>query len=286
MDMPSWYSIMATLPGCDTFDRQGLLKYVTGHTHCNHPLDRGGRKIQNPAEHPTGFMTAGFGMSDCQEFGMPILDTTENLLRLWYFDTASVHKKDMVVDCVSTVGWRQCTHLARLWMKQPLPAPRIRVTAESPFQHSASSQQSAEPFAGDSGWSSAEEAFAGAFADNKDDEFRWIQGQEDRPVVPAPMPPPTAPPQDPSRLVVFDGALGPAQPYLLPTTPAPTKTTTTITQTTTSMTTTTITTTTITTTSRTTTTKTSGGNADPFALQSLKNGFKHVAMLPLWNGLR
>jgi hypothetical protein len=112
MAMPLWYTEMATLPGCKEFDSRGMLKFVMGHTHCNDPHPHG--KVG------TGFRVAGFGMEGCGNYGMPMVDTTENRVRFWYFDTSSDEKYSAVIKCVTTKGWRQCSDLATLWLDQAI----------------------------------------------------------------------------------------------------------------------------------------------------------------------
>lgn len=114
MDLPSWYFQMSQVPGCREFALKGMLKFVMGHTHCN-----------NPHPHPdtnitTGFRVAGFGMGGCGNFGIPVLDTTEARVRLWYFDTSANDKYINVINCVLHQGWRACTNLATLWLDQPI----------------------------------------------------------------------------------------------------------------------------------------------------------------------
>ena len=112
---PGMYEHVKDLPGCDAFDRKGMLKFIMGHTHCN-------------AVHPhghvdTGFMVAGMGMEGCGNYGVPVLDTTGGNVTFWYFsvvDEDGTDTYEAVHDCVSTRGWRQCTHLAVKWLEQPL----------------------------------------------------------------------------------------------------------------------------------------------------------------------
>jgi len=112
MAMPEWYSEMAQVAGCSEFAKRGMLKFVMGHTHCNDPHPRG--------KDGAGFRVAGFGMEGCGNYGMPIIDTTEDLVRVWYFDTSTADLVDKVVACVSQNGWRSCTSLAKLWLSQPI----------------------------------------------------------------------------------------------------------------------------------------------------------------------
>lgn len=129
MSMPEWYTEMAALPGCDTFDRRGMLKFVMGHTHCNDPHPHG--KID------TGFRVAGFGMGGgCQDgtrYGIPIVDTTSDRVRFWYFDASTDDLYDQVLSCVRSKGWRACTSsLAKLWLDQPIGASSAS-SMDAPF---------------------------------------------------------------------------------------------------------------------------------------------------------
>lgn len=112
MAMPEWYTEMAGLPGCKELNDRQLLKYVMGHTHCNDPHPHG--------QVGAGFRVAGQGMGGCGNFGMPVVDTTGGRVRFWYFDTANDGLYNAVLSCVRQSGWRQCTHLATLWLDQPL----------------------------------------------------------------------------------------------------------------------------------------------------------------------
>lgn len=112
MAMPAWYSEMAALPGCDELDQKGMLKFVMGHTHCNDPHPHG--------KEGAGFRVAGFGMEGCNNFGMPLVDTTSGRVRFWYFDTSTDDTYDAVIACVGQKGWRQCTDLATLWLDEPI----------------------------------------------------------------------------------------------------------------------------------------------------------------------
>jgi hypothetical protein len=112
MAMPQWYTEMSALPGCKEFDERGMLKFVMGHTHCNDPHPHG--KVG------AGFRVAGFGMVGCGNYGMPLVDTTENRVRFWYFDTSSDEKYNTAIACVRSNGWRQCTGMATLWLDQAI----------------------------------------------------------------------------------------------------------------------------------------------------------------------
>jgi hypothetical protein len=111
MAMPQWYLEMTALPGCAELHELGRLKYFTGHTHCNNPL---------PGNDDAGFRVAGFGMAGCGNYGVPILDTTNGRVRIWYFDTSTDYLFSEVIECVKRNGWKQCTNRATLWLDQPL----------------------------------------------------------------------------------------------------------------------------------------------------------------------
>jgi len=111
MAMPQWYHEMTALPGCAELHELGRLKYFTGHTHCNNPL---------PGNNGAGFRVAGFGMDGCGNYGVPILDTTSDRARIWYFDTSTDYLFGEVIACVQRKGWRHCTNMATLWLDQPL----------------------------------------------------------------------------------------------------------------------------------------------------------------------
>jgi hypothetical protein len=118
---PALYEEAAKMDGCDAFASVGMLKFVMGHTHCNVPHPHG--KID------TGFMVAGQGMEGCGNYGIPILDTTEERIRFWNFEVVSkagVDNYDKIMACVTAKGWRACTDLAESWLDEPLkpvPAP-------------------------------------------------------------------------------------------------------------------------------------------------------------------
>eukprot|EP00327_Prymnesium_parvum_P011018 CAMPEP_0184383876 /NCGR_PEP_ID=MMETSP0007-20130409/7479_1 /TAXON_ID=97485 /ORGANISM="Prymnesium parvum, Strain Texoma1" /LENGTH=483 /DNA_ID=CAMNT_0026730539 /DNA_START=53 /DNA_END=1504 /DNA_ORIENTATION=+ len=112
---PSMYEHVRSLPGCDAFDGDGMLKFVMGHTHCNIPHPHGNVN--------TGFMVAGFGMEGCGNYGVPILDTTNDRVTFFYFPIGDLTGTDnyaQTMDCVTKNGWRACTHLAEKWLDEPL----------------------------------------------------------------------------------------------------------------------------------------------------------------------
>jgi len=72
---------------------------------------------------------AGQGMEGCGNFGIPVVDTTLERLRVYYFPivvdpeeptSMSEERYRSVLDCVSRKGWRACTRHAITWLDQPL----------------------------------------------------------------------------------------------------------------------------------------------------------------------
>lgn len=69
-------------------------------------------------------------MEGCGNWGLPMLDTTDEMARLWYFPIvlgptepieAGDARYDRLLACATAQGWRACTHLATLWLNQTLP---------------------------------------------------------------------------------------------------------------------------------------------------------------------
>mmetsp|Transcript_72608 Transcript_72608/g.151574 ORF Transcript_72608/g.151574 Transcript_72608/m.151574 type:complete len:493 (-) Transcript_72608:163-1641(-) len=118
MAMPAFYSEVAAMPGCDKFEAKNMLKFVMGHTHCNDPHPHG--KVG------AGFRVAGFGMDGCGNYGVPLIDTSDNKVRFWYFDTSDSDRLNEVVACVSREGWKSCTSYATLWLNEDIPAREER----------------------------------------------------------------------------------------------------------------------------------------------------------------
>jgi len=116
---PFFYKQMAQLPGCDLLDADRALKFFMGHTHCNIPHPHG--------QVDTGFMVAGQGMIGCGNYGLPVIDSTDSRVRVWYFDVVSQKGEDNydpIIKCLRDNGWRKCTHLATLWLDQALGKQR------------------------------------------------------------------------------------------------------------------------------------------------------------------
>ena len=117
MTVPALYGEIKKLAGCDVADSRGALKFFMGHTHCNVPHPHG--------HNSTGFMVAGMGMEGCGNYGIPILDTREERVRVWHFEVESPGKTsryDSVIKCIQAAGdWKPCTYLADKWLDEPLP---------------------------------------------------------------------------------------------------------------------------------------------------------------------
>lgn len=66
-------------------------------------------------------------MEGCGNFGLPVVDTSEQRVRVWYFpvvigpwEEEAVHAERYrrLVTCAQEAGWRRCTHLGTLWLNQ------------------------------------------------------------------------------------------------------------------------------------------------------------------------
>jgi len=139
MAVPAFYKEMAALDGCKELDAQGIdysisvvplfqisnsdffpvadkFKFFMGHTHCNVPHPHGNNN--------TGWMVAGQGMEGCGNYGFTIFDTTEQRIRIYYFEVVSQNGEDTydeVLQCInSNGGWRECVQHATVWLDQPL----------------------------------------------------------------------------------------------------------------------------------------------------------------------
>lgn len=110
MDTPDVYALIAKYTTCAPMKR--MIKFVMGHTHCNEPHPHGYTNI--------GFMVAGQGMVGCGNYGVPIFDTTEGRVRFYYFPIQRGHTEDLIRCVNAESGWRQCTHLAEMWLDEPL----------------------------------------------------------------------------------------------------------------------------------------------------------------------
>lgn len=82
MSVPEIRAALLQIPGCSGFGRR--LKYMDGHKHCNY--------IQAKDEESNyGFMIGGHGMADVMcapQYGFAYLDTTNDRIRLFYFEVS------------------------------------------------------------------------------------------------------------------------------------------------------------------------------------------------------
>ena len=128
MDVPSvharLWSSPEEMPTCNLLGNAVPVKYLAGHTHCN--------KILEP---DVGFMLAGQGMAGCPDpnFGIPVLDTTGNRMKLLYYplvepaDGGDFSRQEertaAILDCFGEGDLGKCEHLAERWLDQPFRPP-------------------------------------------------------------------------------------------------------------------------------------------------------------------
>jgi len=138
---PAAFARLITLDGCKQFHTKRMLKWVTGHTHCNTISPYESKYGAEVAE--AGYRVSGMGMSEpsdketcrvnangtqcvgCEvkvNFGFPIFDTTNGRLRILYFDTNDDAKYNPALDCVMQKGWRGCEHesYVTVWLDTPI----------------------------------------------------------------------------------------------------------------------------------------------------------------------
>merc|ERR1719453_1433747 len=131
---PAAFSKVMKIDGCRQFHEKKMFKWITGHTHCNsiHPyLNEWGEEVAT-----AGFRISGQGMAASEDtckvhtdgtadpdahegianFGFPVFDTTNEKLRILYFDTSDDGKYSAALECVRKSGWRGCEHLATVWL--------------------------------------------------------------------------------------------------------------------------------------------------------------------------
>lgn len=111
---PDVYNRIKSFSGCSGVP----LKYVEGHKHCNANYGDGALLGSNGFED---------GDSSCHgAFGIPIFDTRNNNLKLWYFEMAAHEQKngnfDAIVNCLESQGLDGCLHYATTWWDQSLEA--------------------------------------------------------------------------------------------------------------------------------------------------------------------
>lgn len=108
MDVPEVYNEIKSLPGCAALGPN--LRYLMGHTHCNKIITK-----------DVGFMMAGQGMDGCGNFGLPIVDSTNGRIRIWYYEIANLKGTDNYETLLKCFQQGKgivdgCSHLATLWL--------------------------------------------------------------------------------------------------------------------------------------------------------------------------
>jgi len=136
---PAAFRGIIELEGCRQYHEKRMLKWVTGHTHCNalspYTAEYGPEVAQ------AGLRVAGMGMDassdtcrvanngtncpSCEaqpNFGFPIFDTTNGRLRILYFDTHDDDTYHAALECVQQKGWRGCEResFVSVWLDTPI----------------------------------------------------------------------------------------------------------------------------------------------------------------------
>eukprot|EP00929_Paragymnodinium_shiwhaense_P093833 TRINITY_DN5413_c0_g1_i11.p1 TRINITY_DN5413_c0_g1~~TRINITY_DN5413_c0_g1_i11.p1 ORF type:complete len:524 (-),score=78.94 TRINITY_DN5413_c0_g1_i11:324-1895(-) len=109
-DTPDVRTRLLSMDGCSHLGDK--LKFMDGHTHCNHPQVHG-----NTTE--VGFMIGGHGMKGCNQYGFAVIDSTGGDLKVLYFEERSEAKDDFeeILSCVTQSGISGCYHLATaVWL--------------------------------------------------------------------------------------------------------------------------------------------------------------------------
>ena len=118
-DVPEVHQLLLTLPGCQELGVN--LKFMDGHTHCNHP---GGIRAQ--MAEPVGFMIGGHGMDGCSQYGFSLVDSLDGNLSVTYFEerNADADNFEKILECVQTNGASGCKDMgwpyASTWLNTPL----------------------------------------------------------------------------------------------------------------------------------------------------------------------
>jgi hypothetical protein len=109
MTVPGLLSELALLPVCAPLIKK--FRYFEGHTHCN--------QIMEP---DVGFMVGAMGMGPSikcsDDFGIPVLDTTDDHFKLYYFPISKLNgydNYDVTLSCFQEHGVSGCYHLADVW---------------------------------------------------------------------------------------------------------------------------------------------------------------------------
>lgn len=112
MTVPAVYDEIKAMPGCAKLGKK--LKYLMGHVHCN-----------EVTQAETGFMLGGQGMADnkCNEFGLPVIDTTGGRARIMYFpvrNLSGLNNFTALNTCLQQRGYSGCTQFAKPFLDVPL----------------------------------------------------------------------------------------------------------------------------------------------------------------------
>ena len=112
MSTPSIYQRLRNTSGCREFGNR--LKYMDGHTHCNYVQEV---DAEGTGE-ALGLMIGGSGMDGCGQFGFEYVDSTENQLKVFYFELereGSPSRAEEILTCIEKHGIGNCTELAKVW---------------------------------------------------------------------------------------------------------------------------------------------------------------------------
>ena len=140
MDLPSVTARIKTLEECGALAAENRIKHAMGHTHKNN---------FNKTDPTSGLIVAGMGMEGSGDYGVPVIDTTEDRFRIYYFpiafggqterafeklrnlsaeglrDKEEIDKRyNDIIGCVEKNGWRACLHLAEVWLDEELEERR------------------------------------------------------------------------------------------------------------------------------------------------------------------
>jgi hypothetical protein len=106
------YNRIKSFSGCSGVP----FKYIEGHKHCNANLGDGALLGANGFEDGDGSCDGAFGI--------PIIDTRNNNLKLWYFEMGAHKQKngnfDAIVSCLESQGLDACLHYAVAWWDMSL----------------------------------------------------------------------------------------------------------------------------------------------------------------------
>jgi hypothetical protein len=84
----------------------------SGHEHSNVVTEKN-----------LGFMLGGQGMEGNGDYGIPVIDTTNDHVEINYFpinDATGLDMYQQVYDCFVNNPYRNCLHLSRSWLNQTI----------------------------------------------------------------------------------------------------------------------------------------------------------------------